>query len=85
MADGTKIYGEVDLDATLSKDPISTNSSGKIISGTTVTIENAETNSSIIPVVDGTYTVGKAITPISGIDGTITVKSGIITAIQQAT
>lgn len=37
------------------------------------------------PVADGTYTVGSKITPVSGNDGTITVKGGIITAIQEAT
>ncbi len=37
------------------------------------------------PVADGTYTVGSKITPVTGDDGTITVKGGIITAIQQAT
>lgn len=36
------------------------------------------------PVADGTYTVGARLTP-SGTDGTITVKGGIITAVQQAT
>lgn len=49
------------------------------------TIENAEAASSISPVADGTYTVGNRITPVTGALGTITVKSGIITAIQQAT
>jgi hypothetical protein len=37
------------------------------------------------PVADGTYTVGARLTPVTGIDGTITVKDGIITAIQPAT
>lgn len=37
------------------------------------------------PVADGTYTVGAQITPVTGTTGTITVKGGIITAIQQAT
>ncbi len=37
------------------------------------------------PVADGTYTVGLKLTPVTGNDGTITVKDGIITAIQQAT
>ena len=37
------------------------------------------------PVANGTYTVGSRLTPVTGIDGTITVKSGIITAIQPAT
>ncbi|MCX5687703.1 MAG: hypothetical protein NTV71_03550 [Candidatus Omnitrophica bacterium] len=37
------------------------------------------------PVADGTYIVGDKITPITGNNGTITVKGGIITAIQQAT
>ena len=50
-----------------------------------VTIANAESNSSITPVVDGTYTVGNKLTPVTGQNGTITVKSGIITAIQSAT
>lgn len=36
------------------------------------------------PVADGTYTVGSKITPVTGHDGTITIKGGIITAIQQA-
>lgn len=36
-------------------------------------------------VADGTYTVGSKITPVTGDDGTITVKGGIITAIQEAT
>ncbi len=36
-------------------------------------------------VADGTYTVGSRITPVTGTLGTITVKGGIITAIQQAT
>ncbi len=36
-------------------------------------------------VADGTYTVGAMITPATGTTGTITVKGGIITAIQQAT
>lgn len=36
-------------------------------------------------VADGTYTVGARLTPITGTDGTITVKGGIITAITQAT
>lgn len=35
-------------------------------------------------VADGTYTVGSKITPVTGHDGTITVKGGIIIAIQQA-
>lgn len=38
------------------------------------------TESSLAPVADGTYTVGKG----SLTDGTITVASGIITAIQEA-
>ncbi len=37
------------------------------------------------PVADGTYTVGAQITPVTGTTGTITVKGGIITAIQEAT
>lgn len=37
------------------------------------------------PIADGTYVVGSKITPVSGDDGTITVKGGIITAIQEAT
>jgi hypothetical protein len=37
------------------------------------------------PVADGTYTVGNRITPVTGALGTITVKGGIITAIQEAT
>lgn len=37
------------------------------------------------PVADGTYTVGDRITPVTGALGTITVKGGIITAIQEAT
>ncbi len=36
-------------------------------------------------VADGTYTVGNKITAVTGNNGTITVKGGIITAIQQAT
>ncbi len=36
------------------------------------------------PVADGTYTVGSKITPVTGNDGTITVKGGIIIAIQEA-
>lgn len=36
------------------------------------------------PVADGTYTVGSRLTP-TGNDGTITIKGGIITAVQQAT
>lgn len=36
-------------------------------------------------VADGTYTVGNKITAVTGTNGTITVKGGIITAIQQAT
>lgn len=35
------------------------------------------------PVADGTYTVGLG-TPVTGHNGTITVESGVITAIQQA-
>lgn len=37
------------------------------------------------PVADGTYTVGDRITAVTGALGTITVKGGIITAIQEAT
>ncbi len=37
------------------------------------------------PVADGTYTVGSKITPVTGDDGTITTKGGIIVAIQEAT
>ena len=37
------------------------------------------------PIADGTYTVGNKITPVTGNNGTITTKGGIITAIQQAT
>lgn len=37
------------------------------------------------PVADGTYTVGDRITPVTGALGTITTKSGIVTAVQQAT
>ncbi len=37
------------------------------------------------PVADGTYTVGSKITPVTGDDGTITIKGGIITAVQEAT
>ncbi len=48
------------------------------------TIENAELQSGITPVADGTYTVGAAITPIVGVVGTITVVKGIITAVQEA-
>lgn len=36
------------------------------------------------PVADGSYTVGLG-TPVTGTDGVITVKGGIITAIQEAT
>ncbi len=36
------------------------------------------------PVADGTYVVGSKITPVTGHDGSITVKGGIITAIQIA-
>lgn len=36
-------------------------------------------------VADGTYTVGNKITAVTGNNGTITVKGGIITAIQEAT
>lgn len=37
------------------------------------------------PVANGTYIVGAQITPVTGTTGTITVKGGIITAIQEAT
>lgn len=49
-----------------------------------VTIANAESNSGITPVADGTYTVGAALTG-GGTVGTITTVNGIITAVQQAT
>lgn len=44
-----------------------------------VTIENAELNSNITPVADGTYTLGLGLTT----NGTITTVSGIITNIQE--
>ncbi len=37
------------------------------------------------PVADGTYVVGSKITPVTGDDGTITIKGGIIIAVQPAT
>lgn len=60
------------------------NQSGTIATLTDITIVNAESNSSITPVADGTYTVGDKITPVTGTVGTITVKDGIIIAVQQA-
>ncbi len=64
---------------------------GLTIKNSTVTIVSGVVNATSYkaggtsPVADGTYTVGSKITPVTGADGTITVKGGIITAIQQAT
>jgi len=52
---------------------------------TAVTLSSITTIGGTVPVADGTYTVGLKLTPVTGTDGTITVKSGIITAIQPAT
>ena len=59
--------------------------SGTLATQSYVTIANAQANSSITPVADGTYTVGAALTPGVGVNGTITTVKGIITAVQQAT
>jgi hypothetical protein len=39
----------------------------------------------VTPVANGTYTTGAALNPGVGVNGTITITSGVITAIQQAT
>lgn len=46
-------------------------------------IEDAESESGITPEADGTYTIGAALTPL-GDNGQITIVSGIITAVQEA-
>lgn len=45
---------------------------------------STHTATEVVPVADGTYTVGLKLTG-GGTNGTITVEDGIITAIQQAT
>jgi hypothetical protein len=55
------------------------------IKGMVVTKGIVTAGTSVTPVADGTYTVGAKLTPVTGIDGTITVSGGIITAIQPAT
>jgi len=64
------------------------NISGSNLSGTNTgdqTLSGVLSLTGITPVANGTYTVGKALTDITGVDGTITIVGGIITAIQQAT
>lgn len=63
---------------------------GETLQNTTVTIVAGVVNATgykaggTAAVADGTYTVGSKITPVTGDLGTITVKGGIITAIQEA-
>lgn len=58
---------------------------GNIATAGTIEFGSIVTIGGTAPVADGTYTVGLKLTPVTGTDGTITVKSGIITAITAAT
>ena len=58
---------------------------GAILNTTTIEAGTGFKCGGTAAVADGTYTVGCKITPVTGADGTITTKGGIITAITQAT
>jgi hypothetical protein len=66
-----------DADMTFATDTLTVT---KLVIGTSLT-----TVGGTAPVADGTYTVGARLTPVTGTDGTITTKSGIITAVTPAT
>jgi hypothetical protein len=58
---------------------------GAILNTTTIEAGTGFKCGGTAAVADGTYTVGLKLTPVTGIDGTITVKGGIVTNIQSAT
>jgi hypothetical protein len=58
---------------------------GAILNTTTIEAGTGFKCGGTAAVTDGTYTVGLKLTPVTGIDGTITVKGGIVTNIQSAT
>jgi len=75
----------VSAGATIADDSDLTFSGGDTLNCTKLVITTSLTTvGGTAPVADGTYTVGARLTP-GGTDGTITTKSGIITAITQAT
>jgi hypothetical protein len=58
---------------------------GAILNTTTIEAGTGFKCGGTAAVADGTYTVGARLTPVTGTDGTITVKGGIVTAIVAAT